>query len=277
MAARRPLTTIVAAAAASALVVGGVLVGTAPVSAAPAQSEACTTALEALEEEFGDVDLSFDDDLGPEVEAELEALFTAYEEAVVALYAQLGLDFYSDDDVYEVEEAAVEALDGLTEARAVAQTLLDEADADLAEADETLAEAIETGDDTAVTEAEEARELAFAAQQTALGARDDADAALAQAQDELDEIQSVISAIDDLDAEFEAALDELLGGLPEVDYDRLLELLLAVALECNTESGSEDSGSEDSGSDGTGGSGTGGGVAEAPVAQPVTGRASFTG
>lgn len=274
MAARRSLTPFVATIAATALCVGGVLVGTAPVSAAPALSEECTTALDALEEEFGDVDLDFEEELSDEVQAQLDALFLAYEEAVVPLYEQLGLDFFEIEDsevVYELVDAAADDFETAAAARDAAELLLVDADEALTLAEEALVEATAGGDPDEVAAAQEARDLAATAQEEAAEVFAQADAAADAAEAVLTEVSAVVEAIELLDAELWEAFDEIFPDLPEIDVERLLELLTEVALECND--GSDDNGSDDD-DDSTGG-GTAPGTA--PVAKPVSARASFTG
>ncbi|MGJ7441842.1 hypothetical protein [Aquipuribacter sp. MA13-6] len=268
MAARRPLTPFVATLAVAALSVGGVLVGTAPVSAAPARSAECTAALDALEDEFGDVVFDFDEELSEELQAQVDALFVAYEDEVVPLYEQLGLDYFEVDieAAYEVLDAAEEEFETAAAARDAAQSVLDDADEELRLAEAALLEATTGGDPDEITAAEAARDLAAEAQVAAAGEFAPADAAADAAEDVLTEVETVVEAIEVLDIEFWDALDELLPYVDELDIERLLELLTAFALECNDDG-------EGSGS----GSGSDSGSGKAPVATPVAARASFTG
>lgn len=273
MASRRTLTPFVATVAAAALGVGGVLVGTAPVIAAPVRSDECTVAFTALEDEFGDVDIAFEPELTAEVEAQLDAIFVAYEAAVDALYAELDLD-YEYDDVYQVYEAALDDLDGATEDLDEAETDRDAADDALTLAQQALLVAEESGDKVQIAVAVAVRDRAVLDLAAAVAVFDAATAAEIAAEASLAEVEVVIEAIDVLDLELEAALEPLLGDVTDIDYDRLLQLLTDVSLACL------DTASEDDGTDTVGGPVSGpvsGPVGYAPVATPVSAGASFTG
>lgn len=256
MAAPRSLTPFVAAVAATALTVGGVLFGTAPVSAAPTQSAECTSALAALEAEFGD---AFDiDDID---EAELDALLDEYE-ALFEEYEAL-LDELDSLDALDAE-AEAEATELQADLDA-AQIELDAADLALAEALADLNLAMEGEDVEAIALAQQTFEEAEAAQVLADGRVTEIDDALAAIVEEQSALRELIALaeldLDDLDAaleEIELLFEELFG---DFDLERLLELLVTVALECDDQGDTDDDTEVDT----------------APVATPVTARASFTG
>lgn len=263
MASPRPLVPFVSTLAVAGLVVAGVLVGTAPVSAAPARAADCVAAFDALEEEFGDVDLAVDDDL----QSRLDALLVAYDEQSQVLYEQLETLAVAFDDLLTAEDAALEGVEAAATARDDAQAALDAAGVALGLAEIALATAVAGGDADAIIAAQGLRDLAASAQTSAQGDLDDATTGLSGAESVLAGVQEQATAaeaemgevsrrLDDLGTQFEADFEALVGDVPEVDLDRLLQLLVAVALGCN---------------------GPGGSVTDAPVAQPVSARASFAG
>lgn len=276
---RRTLTPLVATVAAAALSVGGVFLVASPVSAAPVQSDECITALTALGDEFGDVDF----EVAAELEAELNALFEAYEGQSNDLNAQLELLFA---DVFADEEVASENFIAATDERNAAQATLTANLSTLAQAEIALEAALGTD---AEAGARTARDTAAAAVMSADADLATANEALVEAQEALDAVEAAFEEIAEeaavieeailaLDEEFNVAIEELLGELPEIEIERLLELLTDVALECTVvvEDVTPIAGPE-SGPVGIPVTTPSAPVGSAPVATPMPGRATFTG
>ncbi len=275
----RPLHALVASTAATALAVVGVLTGTAPVSASSSalaaadhQSEQCLDALEAFEAEFGDIDFDELDDADELVDDLLDEYFAVTEDLFLELeelYAR-AVDLGADEDAETIREALAGPLADAEDAR-------DTAERDVADATAALAFAQEAYDagaaedpplsDEDLAALELARDGAQQALRAAEAVRDDKQAIV-------DEIDGISTRADEVEAElerifvedFEPLLDELLGGVDEVDLDRFLELVTLVLTTCDI-AGEADDDTDDHATDG----------GAAPVATPVKARASFTG
>jgi hypothetical protein len=266
------LVSLVAASAASAVTIGG-LVFAAPSLAAPSVPQAsptapCLAAIDAFEVEFGDA-ADVDEKAVIELLTQYEDLLTNAEGLVA--------DYEAAEQASQQAQAALPALrDDVTTADAAvvaAEEALDAATAGslgqmtITQARLIAAETTGGFEQIAIAEAALAAARAAAADAAdALAAGEDAaaaaDAALADA-------SARLHALDQALADIEARLDELVGGV-DIDLDRFVQLVTDMAKACQS-AGPADHVDAAPVVDRTPT------VHPAPVAKPVRARASFTG